>query len=83
MVETSKGAPTMRRSCALGKKDSNHAGRGQFPPEVRASGSAGLPSSSDHDAAICSFSLRWEALKSVRVTSSPMTVARSLSERPS
>ena len=73
----------MRLSCGLGKKDSSHAGNGQFPPEVSASGSAGLPSSSAHGAAMASFPLRLEALKSARVTSSPMTVARSLSERPS
>ena len=73
----------MRRSCGLGKKDSSHAGNGQFPPEVSASVSAGLPSSSDHGAAMFSFSLMLEALNSFRVTSSPITVARSLSERPS
>ena len=44
----------MRRSCGLGKKDSSHAGNGQFPPEVSASVSAGLPSSSDHGAAMFS-----------------------------
>lgn len=72
----------MRCSCGLEKKDSSHAGNGQFPPEVSTSVSAGLSSSSDHGAAVFSFSLMLEALNSFRVTLSPIAVARSLSEGP-
>lgn len=72
----------MRRSAAWGRRIPAMRAMASFRRRSALPFPQDCPSSSDHGAAMFSFSLMLEALNSFRVTSSPITVARSLSERP-